>query len=745
MASGKKKQAESDGWELANDGWELADDSWELANDGWELADESSEARDSLLSKAGDSIGTFIENAGNMVALGYVPHAAAAIQPGIDAVLSNHGAGYLNQRSGQSSSAPLGDAQSLPQISYLQQRDQNLMDAAKRAEENPTAAILGKAAGIATSAALPIGQAKAAQTWLQAATRGAGLGAGYGLLANPGDEIGQLSPQIGERVENAALGAGIGAAVPAGMALFNKGVGTASYLSNMLDPEDLAMVPKGGHGFGGERVIDEILEEARGNVPAFKEHVAGAAARLNIPTTPAMLTDDFIIRGMESSLENSPSIPGKIVNRKVGEARAATNRVTSQLVAEKTEATTYEIGKSVIDKMKDAILQKYEPIQQAYKNMQFHTQAIAIKEKSKTQVAKNIRTHAAQNFPRGSVQHTMVMDIADQVEAAVSVDTIKQIKTMLRNQIKAVDPRVRYGFSPIFDKLERLEKNSILRAAVEATSKQKEGIKLAKDLIASGKQTNKEFRALKQILEELGERSKISRARTVGEFIDDLDNMNVSKIGEKIWNSQDVDLLRLVQKEFPESFQLLRSEKLKEIFHNSQVNGEISTQKFLTIVNKLKPEQRQMIFGKQAGMIDDLKTVFYATPKPRAINQSGTSFARDFLNIINPAFQIQEAGRYQLYKRGSLPEVSRMTERLFQKTANPASVGSSRPSYTPAVPMLEGYRVTDLADLDDSQKNYFRDEISKNQGLDSIERAKMKKLLEVHGKLPIAYMESDNY
>lgn len=432
-------------------------------------------------------------------------------------------------------------------------------------------------------------------------------------------------------------------------------------------------------GFGKARPragLTSVVDETgnvfdQGVAQGAGQDVARAAQRLGVSPTKAMVTDDYITQGLEKSLAVSPTKAGDLVRASQERAMSGIRKATGEMLSDRTDNTAFEIGESVIDSVKDRLMTRYEPIKKAYEEIATHTTEIALKDKSKSAVARNMAKYASESFAPGTPQRGMMLELSDRLANAKTVDQVKQIRTSLRNQIGSLDPRVRHGFGPIMSKLDRLERNSILRAAVEATGKQGEGTKLAQDLINKSKGANKAYRELMDVAWKLGDRTKVSKSRTVTELLMDLDNMAPEQVGQKLFRANDQKLLGFIQKEFPESFELMRVQKLNDIYSKSLTDGSLMPRKLIREIEKFQPEVRKMLFGDKIGKLEDLKKVARAYPGP--INPSGTSINQQFNQIWQPIVEAKEMARYGLYKSGVLPTVRDVTDTAARAGENATS------------------------------------------------------------------------
>lgn len=149
-----------------------------------------------LAKKSGPEYGqaqTALEHGANAMALGYLPQLQAAAQKPIFSV--------LNTLTGQD----------VEPDSYVEARDANIQRLAAEEKQNPKTALASQVGGgLVGGLAMPI-PGGAAKGLVGALGKGAAMGAGYGLLQNPGDVEGKVDPiQLNERLNNAKSGAMIG-------------------------------------------------------------------------------------------------------------------------------------------------------------------------------------------------------------------------------------------------------------------------------------------------------------------------------------------------------------------------------------------------------------------------------------------------------------------------------------------------------------------------------------------------------
>jgi len=186
---------------------------------------------------------TALEGFGNGISMGYLPHLQAGaeslgdlIGSGKDKALDAVGLDKYASVDHQLEK----DGFQLPDSGYVKSRDENIKRQKDQATENPWTAGTANVAGALTGgiASAPLFGVANSTRALPAITRladgkrafdlgrvgqAAMTGATVGVLANPGDTKGEISPmQLKERAVNGAIGAGIGGGLQGGLEVGGK-------------------------------------------------------------------------------------------------------------------------------------------------------------------------------------------------------------------------------------------------------------------------------------------------------------------------------------------------------------------------------------------------------------------------------------------------------------------------------------------------------------------------------------------
>ncbi len=147
-------------------------------------------------------------------------------------------AGHLSQA--QAASEPVTDkifssltGKNVEPRSYLEARDQGLLEQKDFSENNPGAYYGGQLVGTVPSVVVSGGLLNPATTGLGRAAQAGLVGGAQGLLQNPGDTEGVIDPiQGNERIKDAGMGAALGS----GSQIFMEGLGAAK---GILSPSNI--------------------------------------------------------------------------------------------------------------------------------------------------------------------------------------------------------------------------------------------------------------------------------------------------------------------------------------------------------------------------------------------------------------------------------------------------------------------------------------------------------------------------
>ena len=126
--------------------------------------------------------------------------------------------------------------------------------------------------------------------------------------------------------------------------------------------------------------------------------------------------------------------------------------------------------------------------------------------------------------------------------------------------------------------------------------------------------------------------------------------MTDENIYKKFWSSNNYRGLQTFQKEFPEAFEIIKTAKLGELYNKAMKDGQINITTLVRESEKMSPQVRNLIFGKDGDMIlKDLKVI--SESMPPKMGPSGTPQGQEFRDFgwLSPKDYINEGRRMIQY------------------------------------------------------------------------------------------------
>lgn len=509
-----------------------------------------------------------------------------------------------------------------------------------------------KAGGKAVRGFLTEDLPRAAVESLPAAGTAAGamIGTAGTAFTGPGSVYGGL---IG-----AGLGKAAGTAAKNVLAPVVSGEEKKGYPQTFIEPA--VSIPTGA----AEQAAGEVFGKALGGFADWRARIAAdKAARVkpNIEQikesakafgekpTAGMLTHDPQTQWLENSLENSPTLAGESVRKAKGRLYEKMGSGVRGLFNEAGDLERSEAADGIKTKLIETIRGRLAPLTAKYKEFGIHTPNIIVDPKAMARVSRNIVNHPYAS-DAGSDANKMANQFATwmQKDGATVSDVMRwqsKAKSVLRDP--SASNETKQMAYEIVSRLNRLQSNSIGRAVIDTAGKRNAGI--AKKFIGEIKETNAGYRALMESLEEFGGKgaggAKL-KFETPQQIIDAIDNIESPQLVEKLFQTKNVNQLKIIQKHFPEEFELLRAAKLADLQRGIvQENGMIDYGALIRATRDMEPTTREMLFGD-----DGAKTLEHIIrlrkETPGLVNPSGTARAIEGqATILDPRWWPQELNR----------------------------------------------------------------------------------------------------
>jgi hypothetical protein len=586
-----------------------------------------------------------LEGFGQGASLGYLPQLQAAAAPLQDSILEKVASTKLGA---DLLGVPKGSE--VEEGSYVERRDANIKRQQKLASENPmtyggAALAGGLATGIATTGLMPSAGAATAGGRIRNAAL---AGAAYGGAMNPGDVEGEVNlVQAPERIENAGKGLAIGGVLGTGFEVAAKGL-----QSGARGVESVAA-----------KLKKWIIEEK----PDAKE-IEAAAQALGFKPTPGMTTDSQVVQNLESSLSQSPSIPGMLVRgqqKKVAEGLA---KGAQNLTDDASQLTKFEAGEQAKKQITENVDKRFGPSKQAFNDLRQYTKDIQSTERSVKSVANNInKIDEVAVFEDGGAA-SVARSVNKALEKMPSADQIKSLRTMVGTKAKAAERAGTgdaKGIWEIYHKLGRLEENTIKRGVLSSARSGPEGKRIAGGMLGQLKSAKKGYSEQMGKIQEVGSATKIKGTKSPKFFNESIDEMQAEKVADKFFNLGNAGARQKSKEVFPEAFQTLRKQRLSEIRDRAMHKGKLDPSKLIRQVDKLDDEALRDLFRDSVGTASNMKKVMDSFPDK--VGPSGTPQGLMYSNIFDLAQrQVTDFGRYGAYKFLSSSTTKAIGKRLQQ-------------------------------------------------------------------------------
>lgn len=518
-------------------------------------------------------------------------------------------------------------------LKMYRQRDADI------SRQNPISYNVGQAVG---SIGVPLPGAAAAKKAGALGKMGIATltGAGTGLAYNPhaGETGTSTDFRFGDRLGNAIIGGLLGGSAQGLVGLAQGG---------------MKAVP------GAVRVLQEADRAPTLNPNAPK--ILEAAKELGVEASPGMLYDSTILRGLESSLEQSPSIPGHLVRRQSKKIGEGLQKAAGSLVDDASSLSKFEAGQKLKGGIMADIGERLGPAEMAFDDLRSQTKNIELFPKgAKTDprkiISRNILKIPEVEAVPNSAWGQEAKQWADAIAGAKTTEQITIIRNAVGQELADASGTKRKVLGQIYDKLTNFEENSIKRGAISSARTKGEGSEIAKEMIGQLRDAKKTYKDVAQDYKGLADVAGIRGTKNPQTFVRSLDKMKSEELLKRLSNTDDVRLLTTLKDKFPEQFNVVRQKKLAEIVDKSMNKDKVDIGRFLRATKSLSPEAKSLLFGSPEAVskYEAIRQVFEAFPEK--MGPSGTPQGLQFQSLLNPAMQAQEMARYKLYQFMQTPE-----------------------------------------------------------------------------------------
>lgn len=388
------------------------------------------------------------------------------------------------------------------------------------------------------------------------------------------------------------------------------------------------------------------------------EAIQAAAKRLGFSASPGMLTDSPVIQGTESSLSQSPSIPGALVRRSIRPVQKGLKDAAEDLVSGEPSAENgaYQAGNSAAGGIVSRLGEKVSNVQAAYEPFNDELPKMIPAMEDRWELADKLAKVGEQHLDPNEVEG-LIRGVTNKVMNSESLADIEDIRKQLGQKISTAlssnDGALADTLTKVKDGLSNFRDQQFIKLAQEAYPG-KGGRDTGQDMVAEYQHAMGMHAALMNDLRDLGPVFGI-KAKNPRDFIDAFSEIPPEQLSKKLFQTNNVNAIQKVQQYFPEEFETIRKLKLQDLRKSSLANpidpenSPVDPTKLISNINKIKsPEVRQILFGDKAKKVSDMQTVLGSFPEK--IGPSGTPKGEMFTHMADPMQQAADSIKYGVYR-----------------------------------------------------------------------------------------------
>lgn len=356
-----------------------------------------------------------------------------------------------------------------------------------------------------------------------------------------------------------------------------------------------------------------------------------AANRLGIKATKGQVTQGKIVQGLESSLEQSPTITGAVHRRARGKIEDALTRRLEKIAGKGAGGLTkFEVGEGVKASIKEKASGQLSEARALYKGLEDKFAASPVSPNLLGRVRQGLLDSKAIKLQPNSPAAKLANELGESVKNIKTVEDLKEFRTILGGRYEAnMDKATRKVVDDAYDMLTDIRSKSLI-------FDKESGEQIAK----ADKIWKNFFKEFKELDASFGGKP----SKSPQQFLTKLEKLEGSDVSPKLFQAQKVGRLGKLKEALPSEFKALSEQRIGEIVEKSQVKGELNSRKFIRNIAKLPPETKRLMFGDDGiRAIDDVETIINAFPDK--MGPSGTPQGIDFLSPTGFLKEIRDIAR----------------------------------------------------------------------------------------------------
>lgn len=374
---------------------------------------------------------------------------------------------------------------------------------------------------------------------------------------------------------------------------------------------------------------------------------------------------------------------------------------TADQVEASIRLSDYDAGKAVQDSLARELDTKLSPLSKQFDHIKGKYASMPMPEASLQNIGEDLGQMALKEgyaLSEGSPALAQVNKVIKSLPNIKTLEDLRKFQTVVREEAHSTQ------IPGLARKI-----GAVLRNAEEDTV---EGIlgRVEPQLVPMHREARAGYKAFMDTVDQLNDRLHAGKYYGPESFVRALGEMRPEDVVRRLKGSKDVDLMRLLQEEFPSTAASVKSYALDSAIKSSQTAGELDVQKLFKTLDKMSPEMKQFVLP--AGALEKLDaTQKLLASVPDRMNPSGTANTLDALwkklpggagAIISMMLGHNPVMGYVLGSIGrhvgrEVPDAGKLALLKFLGSEAPMSASGFKGLYESVVSLYMGARVLDSA------------------------------------------------
>lgn len=294
---------------------------------------------------------------------------------------------------------------------------------------------------------------------------------------------------------------------------------------------------------------------------------------------------------------------------------------TPQEAMDLSEMSENQVGKSMMNQLKDSLREKFQPLSDRYDEWFNKAAKVDITSSIRTQLEDNVGLAAlssgAAKLP-GSERAKLVEFVQSALPLQKTLEDLSQLRSEIRGRIIAKPGELKFTGGLLLTAVKQAEEDLISHGYSSG---------LVKGSLAEFRKIQADYGSTRELLNDLNDRLGLKKWSGVNTFIDSMRDITPEKFLGKITSNNDANFINEILPHFPELQQSIKDYHLNDLIKDTVVKAKKTEDFNLTNLFKnlgaMSPEMKQFVLPENA--LNKINATRYLMNSiPERIGPSGT-------------------------------------------------------------------------------------------------------------------------